>query len=870
MVGKVVSHYRILEKLGEGGMGVVYKAEDTRLKRIVAMKFLPPELSRDPEAKKRFIHEAQAASSLQHQNICAVHDIDETTDGALFMVMDLYEGETLKEKIDRGSLQVSEALDLALQISEGLSEAHRAGIVHRDVKPANIFVTRAGVVKILDFGLAKLSGRTLLTRTGSTIGTAAYMSPEQASGEPVDQRTDMWSFGVVLYEMVSGQRPFAADYENALIYSVLNVDPKPLAELRPGIPPGVGQVVARCLSKDPKGRYRDVDELITDLRACANGALPTGTMRNAYRRSGSTRRRRSRYVAIALSALMLAVVGYFILLPPSEFEKPLSHLKMIAVLPFENLGPAEDEYFADGLTEEITSRLTVISGLGVISRQSSIQYKKSPKTLPVIASELGVDYVIAATIRWVRSDGGQRIRITPHLLRVSGDRQLWSESMDVTLDDVFRVQTEIATQVIRALGIILKEEEMGSLEAIPTTNLDAYQAFLRGISPIDYEKTSADLSIEMFERAVDLDSNFALAYVALAQAHLNYHWAGFDRTGERLATARRTLDRAFALQPNLLEAHGLLALYYYRGLRDYDSALRELEAIRARAPNDSRALSLLAYIWRRQGKLEESVEELKKAATLDPMEAGRVREIGNTYYQMGRYEEAEKYLDRSISMLPDGRLAYIIKAEMYLRWNGDTGKSRSVLAQVPSPNPPREELVQLDIFERNYAAALAHLGQLPERMIVNQHAVTPVAQLYGLVYRLMGDSARARAWFDTARVLLASEIAKSPGDERLHTSLAIVYAGLGRGAEALREAERSLELMPFSRDAISGVYPHIAVAHVHALLGNADAAIRKLEYLLSLPAPKYITAPLLRIDPIYDPLRNNPRFQVLLTKTEQM
>ena len=480
LVGQTVSHYKILEHLGGGGMGVVYKAQDLKLDRSVALKFLPPDLIRDPQARTRFLHEAKAASALQHNNICTVHDVDETADGALFIVMDLYDGETLKERIDRGPLQISEARNLAVQIAQGLSEAHRAGIIHRDIKPANIHITKSGVAKILDFGLAKLCGRTMLTKAGSTIGTAAYMSPEQASGETVDHRTDIWSFGVVLYEMLTGQRPFKAEYENALIYSILNTEPRPPSHTRRDVPASVDGVVAKCLAKSPDDRYGRIDELIADLHSMADDNVQSRRPRTPTGAPRRRNRKRIWYGVATLGVLGMSLASYLLYFSPREIERSPSEPKMIAVLPFENLGPAEDEYFADGLTEEITSRLGSISGLGVISRQSSIQYKKSTKTLPVVAEELGVDYILAATIRWVRNGSEQRIRMTPHLFQVSGDRQLWSENMDRTLDDIFRVQTDIATQVVHALGVVLSEQDRGVIAAIPTKNLEAYQAYLRG------------------------------------------------------------------------------------------------------------------------------------------------------------------------------------------------------------------------------------------------------------------------------------------------------------------------------------------------------------------------------------------------------
>ena len=864
MIGATISHYKILEKLGGGGMGVVYKAQDLKLDRFVALKFLPPDLTRDPESKQRFIHEAKAASALQHNNICTVHDIDETDDGQMFIVLDLYEGETLKKRIERGPSKIDEAIDIVIQIAQGLEEAHKHQIIHRDVKPANILIATSGVVKILDFGLAKLAGHTVLTKSGSTVGTAAYMSPEQARGEIVDARTDMWSLGVLLYEMVIGQRPFIGEYDNALMYSILNAQPEPMTALRTAVPMELERIVQKCLSKDRRQRYQHMDELLVDLRSCSKttSQISAQTQRPTLL---IQRRRRLFWYGAAAGLIALALVVYFLV--PRE-ERLASRLKMIAVLPFENLGPAGDESFADGLTEEITSRLSSVSRLGVISRTSSIQYKKTSKTLPVVAKELGVDYVLEGTIRWVKTGSNQRIRITPQLIKVAGDVHLWADNIDRTLDDIFAVQTEIATQVVKALNIVLSESEKRVIEAIPTKNLEAYQAYLRGLSfTRREERPNVKMAIEMFHRAVQLDSTFALAYARLSYSHLSYYWYGYDRTQERLSAAKKALDRAFALQGDLPEAYIVLGYYYYWRYH-YDRALEAFAAAEKKLPNDSRVLANVAYIWRRQGKFEAAAARLKKAFELDPQAADLPWVIGATLAQLGIYPDAEVYYERCISLLPDQDRAYRYKAEMYLRWLGDTKKSRSELERVPTQYQPWVDLTWLDIYERNYQSALDCLDHAPVSALEEQGSVTPVSQLRGLVYRFMNDPVRSGISFDSARVFLESEIKKRPDDHRLHGSLGIVYAGLGRAVDAVREAELAVQQLPITLDAIFGIYPLISLAQVYTMVGKYDAALDKLEYLVSLHAPKYITAPILRLDPTYDPLRSNPRFQALVAKTQ--
>jgi len=375
MIGKSISHYRITEKLGGGGMGIVYKAEDTRLKRTVALKFLPPDLTRDEDAKKRFVHEAQAASALEHPNICNVHEIDETQDGQMFICMACYEGETLKKKIERGPLKVDEAVNIAVQVAGGLARAHEAGITHRDIKPANVMVTDRGEVKIVDFGLAKLSGRTRVTKTGTTAGTIAYMSPEQSRGEGVDSRTDIWSLGVVLYEMLTGKLPFKGDYEQAVVFSILNEDPEPLRNLRSEVPIGLERIVHKAMAKSPGERYRQVRDVLVELETL-----------------GTEQETRS----------MTAGRGR----------------KSIAVLPFKSLSESkEDEYFSDGITEDILTQLSRIGDLKVISRTSVMRYKKSEKSLLEIGRELGVATILEGSVR--RS--GDRVRIVGELIDAQTD-----------------------------------------------------------------------------------------------------------------------------------------------------------------------------------------------------------------------------------------------------------------------------------------------------------------------------------------------------------------------------------------------------------------------------------------------------------------
>jgi serine/threonine protein kinase len=527
MIGKTVSHYRITRELGAGGMGVVYEAVDTKLDRTVALKFLPPESTRDPDAKARFVHEAKAASSLDHPNVCTVYEVDETGDGQLFLAMACYEGETLKDRIDRGPLSIADALDITRQVAEGLTEAHAREIVHRDIKSANIFITSDGLVKILDFGLAKLAGQTLLTKTGTTLGTAGYMSPELARGEATDQRTDLWCLGVVVYEMLTGCLPFRGDRHEAVTYQIIHEDPEPITAIRTGIPMELEWIVNKCMEKGASNRYQHVDEVLVDLRKVK--AAP----------EAKSRKSPFKY-AIPASVVLLAAVLLIIFKPfPSEITPDESNGPVkLAVLPFVNLGESEDEYFADGITDEITSRLAIIAGLAVISRTSSRKYKDTDKGLREIGQELGVDYILEGTIRWDKRGEHEKVRITPQLINVSNDFHLWAENYEREIAEIFEVQADIASQIAEALDITLLASERQALEAKPTENLEAYQAYLRGVDYVnrpDFTKENFQLGIQMFERAVELDPEFALSYAALSTAHSGMHQFGYDRSEERLS-----------------------------------------------------------------------------------------------------------------------------------------------------------------------------------------------------------------------------------------------------------------------------------------------------------------------------------------------
>jgi serine/threonine protein kinase/tetratricopeptide (TPR) repeat protein len=859
MIGKTISHYKIVEKLGEGGMGVVYKAQDTKLDRIVALKFLPKHLLCDESAKTRFVNEAKAASALNHTNITTIYEIDEV-EGECFICMEYVEGKSIKELIKEKTLTIEEILKITIQIAEGLNAAHKKGIVHRDIKSDNIMLTPEDLVKIMDFGLAKLKGVSKLTKTGSTLGTIQYMSPEQAQGIEIDQRSDIFSFGVVLYEMITAQLPFKGEHEAAIIYSILNETPEPLARYKASVPDELQRIVGKMLAKDRSARYQHTDDLLADLRIYSKQGL-SSIVEKPHRDMWN------RYVVTSAVAVLVIIAGYWIVTTYVLYgaRKPESGRKMLAVLPFENLGALEQEYFADGITDEITTQLAKVSGLGVISRTSVIPYKDTKKSVKQIGKELGVQYLLEGTILWDKSGGNNRVRINPQLIRVKDGTHVWAESYDRVLEQIFALQSDIANKIAFALDITLIETEKRSIAAKPTDNLEAYEYYLRGE---DFRnRVTTGNSMDMYQKAVELDPNFALAYARLSVEHSFQYFAYRDRTDERLIKAKETADRALELNPELPEAHLALGYYYYWGRKDYDRALEQFTIAQRGQPNNSDLLAAIGYVQRRQGKFEQAVTSLKEAVGLDPRSSDKAEELEATYRILSKYAEAENYLDRAISLEPNWPTVYSDKIWLYLVSEGDTRKARKVLQEATGKADMSRlvlDLVRLDIIDGDYGAALGRLPGVGVYVDVDGFNDTTSyfltkAQIYGL----LNQPQRKLACYDSARIILENKVQLRSEAALFHSQLGIAYAGLDRGEEAIREGKKGMKLLPVSKDAVEGPDYVRNLAQIYVMVGDYDSAIDQLEYLLSIPSLNFSIS-YMRIDPTWASIRNHPRFQKLL------
>ena len=899
MIGQSLLHYRILDKLGSGGMGDVYLAEDGKLHRKVVLKILPPQVAADPARRERFELEARAVAALSHPNIVTIHSIEESN-GVHFITMELVQGKTLADLIPPGGLSLNRILDLALPLSEAVAAAHSRGITHRDLKPANIMVSEDGRLKVLDFGLAKLQESPLgvveaatrlptlpLTQEGHIMGTVAYMSPEQAEGKPVDPRSDVFSLGIILFEMATGQRPFGGDTSISVLSSILKDSPRPITDLNQGLPRDLARIVNRCLAKDPAQRFQSAlglkNELVTLRQESASGELAlTGT--GLRRAVGS----RTLWMAGAGLAALLAVVlayrslgggrasqvprvpGETAVAPVPGGTADLGARKKIAILPFENLGPAEDQYFADGMTEEITSRLSAVRDLAVISRTSAAQYARTGKMVKQIGEELGVDYVMEGSVRWERrGPASSRIRVTPQLVRVADDTHLWSDRYDRDLKDVFQVQSEIAGQVVQQLGVALLGQEEKALTAKPTQNLEAYQAYLRGRDFRDSPAASPSTirrSVEMLDQAVRLDAGFALAWAELSRTHSMLYHEKIDPTEDRLAQARRAADRALELQPDLPAAHLALGYYYYWGRQDYDRALKELLPIAEGQESNADVLAAVGYIRRRQGRFDDALATLQKAFQLDPRNALLEVELANTYGLLRRYPEADRYLNQAITLAPKFPYAHLSKVFNFLAWKGSTKEARATLAKMPAPDDPNFQFpwVFLDLLDGRQREALERLGAISAEALDVADTYWP-KPLFACLIQYSGERREeARASCESARAALERKINADPRDPRFRAALGLTLGCMGQKEEAIRQATLASDLLPVSRDAMDGPKYVENLAQVYGLVGNHDAALDRIEYLLSIPGG--VSSGLLKLDPVWNPLRQDPRFQALIKK----
>lgn len=665
VIGKTISHYKILDKLGEGGMGVVYKAEDLKLGRTVAIKFLPTHLASSEENKNRFMREAKSAAVLNHPNILSIYEIDEE-DSSLFLVMEFVDGETLKThipKVTKGTgLPVAQAIEWLEQISNGLKTAHDMNIIHRDIKTENIMINKDGRLKIMDFGLAKLKDHAGITKAGTSLGTLSYMAPEQAHGMPADNRSDIWSLGVVFYEILTGELPFKSEHEAGLFYIIANEAPAPPNLLNKKVPHQLDAVVMKMLEKEPDKRFQNVDELLKTLSDVKND--------------------------------IQNVVS-------SEKEKA------IVVLPFDNISPdADSDYFTDGLTEELIANLSRLKNIRLVPRTTSMRYKGTNKDIKTIGRELGTRYILAGSVRKFQDN----LRITVELIDVDKDSQLWAETFKGKLADVFDIQERVSKEIVDALRLKLSPTEKVVLEKRSTLNAEAFDLYLRARDFLyRMTKTNIHFAIQLFQRAIEVDPRYASAYAGLSESYA-YLFLYFERNKTLLDKAIEASLKAMMYDATLSEAYAALALAHYNGNSFAEATTAGEKAVEL-DPNNFTGIWILGRIYHSTDRDKEAIELYKKVISLNPDFYSAYLDLRSSFERLGMKEEYEQTLHQALELYPrylsqhpdDARAHILYATDLAQVGKLDEAKVESTKALELSPNDA--------LMQYNGACFYARMGE---------------------------------------------------------------------------------------------------------------------------------------------------------------
>ena len=875
-------------ELGRGAMGITYRAVDTSLQRPVALKLIDSEWAkRGAEARERFMREARAAAALRHPNVATVYHFGiREENGQCFCAMELVEGETLEMRVRRtGPLDALTTIDIALQVSSALATAEKQGLVHRDLKPANLMLVAADseadapksgqaeapgiVVKVIDFGVAKAlveKPDAMGLTHGGFVGTPAFASPEQFTDARVDVRSDIYSLGATLWYLLTGHRPF----QGATIEQIRTSHSHalPIEQLKAARAPArLITLLASMLAAEPAARP-GVRALTSKLQECRDQFLD--------------RWKTPRRVAVAAAVVALASAVAFPVFRRSQEQALPANVpaKSIAVLPFENLNADQgNPHFAEGIQDQIVTKLASVADLKVISRISTEKYGSKPRDLRSVSKELGVATVLQGTVQ----KDGERVRVNVELIDARSDRRIWTKNYDSDLRDVFAIQSEISQEIGNALRAKVSASEAVALAAAATRDPEAYDLFLRG----EYEQrrgeslTNAeplDRAADFYRRALSLDPSFALAAARLARNRLWWHWVVTPLTSVELEEVKTLVDGALAIAPDLAESHVSLALFHYMGHREYEQALPAFQRAVELQPNHADARKFSGYVYRRMGQWERSLVEMARAEELDPRDEAIPANIAASYVNLRQWNDAKRAASRSLTLHPYNQVGLRNLFLSCINGDGRTDAARRVIGSLPSgvtltTNAVRgsvsniiEDFSYLQILERDFAGALQHAKK--ENDDPRERVSRLVARV--AIRVLAGDAAGEKAESEEACALMEARLRERPDDGFAMTQLSWVYLALGRKADALRMAHQAAEWLPIEKDAFGGPSFAVGLAQIQARTGEAPEAVKTLRHLLSIPAGIAVSVNRLKIDPVWDPVRSVPEFQQLLAGREKI
>jgi TolB-like protein/Tfp pilus assembly protein PilF/predicted Ser/Thr protein kinase len=867
-----VGDYQILEEIGRGGIGVVYRARHRR--RIVALKRILPYHADSRETLVRFRREAETVASLVHPNILPTYEVSEDDDELPFFSMKFAGGGSLLDAAPALRSDPRRAVALMAKVAQAVQYAHAQGILHRDLKPGNILLDGQGEPLVSDFGLAKcLEPTSNLTRTLTTVGAPDYVAPEQidpacAGSSKLGPAADIYSLGAILFDLLTGRPPFLGEHALKVIQQASEKPAPKLRTLMPGLDRDLETICAKCLERDPSARYRSAAALAEDLERWLVGqpiaARPLSQAAQVWRWT----RRNPVIAGMAALLVTLGLVATVITWKGGAPNPPAT--TGIAVLPFESLsGDKEDAIFADGVQDDILTKLASIRGLRVISHTSVMKYrgKRNPRE---IGKALGVSHILEGTVS--RDHGSTRFHLKAQLIDAGTGALVWSEEFDRDLNDLFAIQSELAQKVAQQLRAKISTAEKLAVEQPPTTDLIAFDLYNRAKNLLELRISSAlkanlQEAVDLLNQAVARDPSFFQAYCQLAYAHEQLYFLGFDHTPTRLALADAAVERAFRLRPDAGETHLANARNLYHGHLNYGGALAELDVARRTLPNDARIFRMMGYIQRRQGRWQESMQNLERSGNLDPRNTETLQQIALSYGVLRRYAEEKSVLDRALAIEPNDVSTKVALAAVQFHWKADTRSLHQTIdslgaAKAGALSSAADEGLSCALAERDVAAAKNVLNAIGDTPLTDYsvHLGRPVIE--GVMARMTRNDDDARALFAAARVQQEKTVQAEPNYGPALCVLGLIDAGLGRKEEALREGRRAVEIVPIDKDALVGPTMIKYLAMIAAWTGDKDLACEQLA--VAIRPPSTLSYGQLKLLPFWDPLRGDPRFEKIV------